>query len=209
MVGQHPLCSRLRRPGGRLVEDYLLRLDESGGCGQWQASDSALFQTSAAANVPTIVLIHGYGTDDDWAVRHGNTFYSLLKQRACGRPFRLIVWSWPADRAERRIRSDVQIKVCRSDVDAYYLARVLSDLPKGAPLGLVGYSLGCRTASGALQLLAAGPVAGRSLAAEALAAWNNAGPRPIRVMMIAAAMDANWLEPCCPRGLAPLAASAF
>ncbi len=106
----------------------------------------------------------------------------------------------------RRVRPDMQIKVCRSDVDAYYLARVLSYLPKGAPLSLVGYSLGCRTASGALQLLAGGPVAGRSLAPEVLAAWKNSGPRPIRVMMLAAAMDANWLEPCCPHGLAPLAA---
>ena len=47
-------------------------------------------------------------------------------------------------------------------------------------------------------------MAGRSLAPEVLAAWKNNGPRPIRVMMVAAALDANWLEPCCPRGLAPL-----
>ena len=106
--------------------------------------------------VPTTVLIHGNGTDEDWAVRHGNEFYGLMKQQACGRPFRLIIWSWPADRVVRRIRPDVQIKVCRSDVEAYYLARVLPNLPKGTPLSLVGYSLGCRTASGALQLLAGG-----------------------------------------------------
>ena len=99
----------------------------------------------------------------------------------------------------------MQIKVCRSDVEAYYLARVLPQLPKGAPLCLTGYSLGCRTASGALQLLAGGSVAGRSLAPEVLAAWNNGGPRPIRVMLVAAAMDADWLESGCPRGLAPLA----
>ena len=106
------------------------------------------------------VPIHGNGTDDEWAVRHGNEFYGLMKQRACGRPFRLVVWSWPADRVVRRIRPDVQIKVCRSDVEAYYLAHVLSGLPKAAPLSLTGYSLGCRTVSGALQLLAGGSVAG-------------------------------------------------
>ncbi len=32
-----------------------------------------------------------------------------------------------------------------------------------------------------------------------------AEPRPIRVMMIAAAMDFDWLEPCSSHGLAPLA----
>ena len=181
------------------------RLDESCGCGQWQTSDAAAFQASALPGVPTTVLVHGYGTDADWAVRHGNELYGLMKQQACGRPFRLIVWSWPADRVGRRPRPDVQMKVCRSDVEAYYLARVLPESAQGTPLSLVGYSLGCRTVSGALQLLAAGSVAGRSLAPEVLAAWNNAGPRPIRVMMLAAAMDADWLEPCCPRGLAPLA----
>ncbi len=181
------------------------RLDESCDCGRWRASDAAAFQASAAPGVPTTVLIHGYGTDADWAVRHGNKLYGLMQQQACGRPFRLIVWSWPAERVGRRPRPNVQIKVCRSDVEAYYLARVLSSLPKGTPLSLVGFSLGCRTASAALQLLAAGPVAGRSLPREALAAWSNGGPRPIRVMMVAAAMDADWLEPCCPHGLAPLA----
>ena len=138
-------------------------------------------------------------------MRHGNAWYASMKQQACGRPFRLIVWSWPAERAEGRIRCDVQFKVCRSDAEAYYRARVLPALPKGTPLSLVGYSLGCRIASGGLELLAGGSDAGRSLPAEPLAAWKNAGPRPIRVMMLAAAMDCNWLEPRCPHGLAPLA----
>ena len=180
------------------------QLDESKGCSRWQAADATAFRATAVPGLPTTVLVHGYDTDADWAVRHGNTLYGSMKQQAGGRPFRLIVWSWPADRVER-LRPDVQMKVCRSDAEAYYLARVLPNLPKGAPLGLVGYSLGCRTVSGALQLLAAGAAAGRSLSPQVLAAWNHAGPRPIRVMMIAPAMDDNWLEACCPRGLAPLA----
>ena len=178
------------------------RLDESCGCGQWQASDAAGFQASAAV-VPTTVLVHGNGTDADWAVRHGNALYAMMTQQAGGRPFRLVVWSWPAEQVVRRPRPDVQIKVCRSDVEAYYLARVLPGLPKGSPLCLMGYSLGCRSVSGALQLLAGGSAACRSLSPQALAAWNNSGPRPMRMMMIAAAMDADWLEPGCPRGLAP------
>jgi pimeloyl-ACP methyl ester carboxylesterase len=179
------------------------RLDESGGCAQWRASDAGTFQATAERGAPTIVLIHGNGTDEDWAVRHGNEFYCLAKRQACGRPFRLVVWSWPADRVVRRVRPDVQMKVCRSDVESYYLAQVLANLPQATPLSLVGYSLGCRTASGALQLLAGGSVAGRSLTAEVVSAWSSAGRRPIRVMMVAAAMDANWLEPNCPHGRAP------
>src|SRR5271157_744347 len=113
-------------PGcGDLESDLLKitywRLDESCGCGKWQASDAATFHASAAPGLPTTILIHGNGTDDDWAVRHGNELYGLMKQRACGCPFRLIVWSWPADRVVRRVRPDMQIKVCRSDVEAEYL----------------------------------------------------------------------------------------
>jgi hypothetical protein len=180
------------------------RLDESSGCGQWQAADAAAFKAAAEPGMPTIVLVHGNDSDAEWAVRHGNEMYRLLKQQACGRPFRLIVWSWPADKVVRRPRPDVQIKVCRSDVEAYYLARVLTWLPKGAPLCLSGYSLGCRTVCGALELLAGGSEAGRTLTSEPLNSWKAAGPRPIRMMLIAAAMDANWLESCCPDGLALL-----
>jgi hypothetical protein len=43
------------------------------------------------------------------------------------------------------------------------------------------------------------------LAPEILAAVRNGPGRPIRVMMLAAAMDFDWLEPCSPEGMAPLA----
>jgi hypothetical protein len=178
------------------------RLSESPSCSQWQSSDAAAFQTSAAASVPTIVLVHGNDSDAEWAVRHGNELHRLLKQQACARPYRLVVWSWPADRILRRNRLDVQIKVCRSDVEAYYLARVLPKVPQGAPLSLIGYSLGCRTVCGALTLLTGGSAAGRSLAPEAVNDWKISGPRPTRMMLIAAAMDAASLEPCSSNGLA-------
>jgi len=187
------------------------RLDESGGApgtpgrARWQAADAAAFQASADAAVPTTVLIHGYGTDDDWAVRHGNEVYGLMKQQAGGRAFRLVIWSWPSERTVRGIRPDVRLKVCRSDAEAYYLARLLAGMPRGEPLGLIGFSLGCRTVSGTLELLAGGSVAGNSLPPTTLDSWKNNGLRPIRVMMLGAAMDADWLEPCSPHGLAPLA----
>ena len=183
------------------------RLVESSGCWQWQAADAAAFQAASDPVLPTTVLIHGYGTDADWAVRHGNDFYAHMKQLACGRPFRLVVWSWPADRSTRSVRGirpDIQMKVCRSDAEAYYLSRLLSGLPRGEPLSLVGFSLGCRTLGGSLQLLAGGTVDGRSLPAASLAAWKSAGPRPIRAIMLAAAVDDDWLEPSAPGGLAPV-----
>ncbi len=184
------------------------RLAESGGCGQWQAADAAAFQTSADPALPTVVLVHGYGTDPDWAVHHGNDLRGLMQQVGCGRPFRLVVWSWPADRASRAvrgIRNDIQMKVCRSDVEAYYLARALAGLSRGEPLSLIGFSLGCRAASGTLELLAGGAAGGRTLPSARLEAWRSSGLRPIRVMLLAPAVDDGWFEPSAGGGLAPLA----
>ena len=184
------------------------RLAETGGCGQWQAADAAAFQASADPALPTVVLIHGYGTDPDWAVHHGNDLRSLMQQVGCGRPFRLVVWSWPADRtsrAVRGIRPDIQMKVCRSEVEAYFLARALSGMPRGEPLSLIGFSLGCRAASGTLELLAGGTAGGRVLPPASLEAWRITGLRPIRVMLLAAAVDDDWFEPSAGGGLAPLA----
>jgi pimeloyl-ACP methyl ester carboxylesterase len=195
-----PGCGDLEAGASQIT---YFRLDEA--CCRWQAADAAAFQAAFTPGVPTIVLVHGNGSDEEAAVQHGNELYCLLKQHACGHPFRLVVWSWPADKVVRRPRPDVQIKVCRSDVEAYYLAHMLAKLPKGAPLTLVGYSLGARTVCGALELLAGGPAACRNLPAETLEAWKASGPRPIRMMLLAAAMDSDWLEPCCPDGLALVA----
>ena len=181
------------------------RLEESGGRSKWTAADAARFGASADPAVPTTVLIHGYGTDSDWAVRHGYEVLGQMRGFACGRPFRLVIWSWPAEHTVRGVRKDIQMKACRSDAEAYYLARVLSVLPRGEPLSLLGFSLGCRTSSGALQLLAGGAAGGRSLPPASLQAWQTSGRRPIRVMMVAAAIDDDWLEPSAPGGLASVA----
>ncbi len=184
------------------------RLADTSRCGQWNASDLAGFQASADPSLPTVVLVHGYGTDPDSAVQHGNEVRNLLQQVGCGRSFRLVVWSWPADRSSRvvrGIRPDIQMKVCRSDVEAYYLARALTGMPRGEPLSLIGFSLGCRAASGALELLAGGAAGGRVLPPTSLETWRSTGLRPIRVMLLAAAVDCGWFEPSAGGGLAPLA----
>ena len=121
---------------------------------------------------------------------HGNVLFADMQRLSCGRPFRLVVWSWPADRSTRTVRGvrpDIRMKACRSDAEAYYLARLLAGLPRGEPLSLLGFSLGCRTEAGTLQLLAGGTSGGRSIPAANVAEWRNPGLRPIRVVMLAAA----------------------
>jgi hypothetical protein len=102
----------------------------------------------------------------------------------------------------RGIRADVQLKVTYSDTESYYLARTLPSVAPGTPVSLVGYSLGCRIAGGALQLLAGGQAGGHRLAPDAIAEWTTGTSRPIRVMLIAAAVDRDWLQPSGRDGLA-------
>jgi hypothetical protein len=56
--------------------------------------------------------------------------------------------------------------------------------------------------AGALHLLAGGTLDGRGLPPANLSAWKTAGPRPIRAIMLAAAVDVDWLQPSAPGGLA-------
>ncbi len=166
--------------------------------------------------------MHGYNTDPDNAVRYGWSLFARLQQWAGPRPFRLVVWSWPSQRTVRPLRADIQLKACVSDTEGYYLARTIAGLepafadPKpnahlartiagptgGSPVSLIGYSYGARIAAASLQLLAGGPVAGRSLPPAVLSAWSGRAT-PIRVALLGAAIDCDSLEPGQPFGLAP------
>ena len=86
-------------------------------------------------------------------------------------------------------------KVDFSDVQSYYLARFLADFQPDAPVSLIGYSLGARVATGAMELLAGGSIADRRLPAEVVVRRARQHPRPFRVVLMAAACDADWLLP--------------
>jgi esterase/lipase superfamily enzyme len=151
--------------------------------------------------VPTAIFIHGNRVDADDAIEEAWCLYQRMKQQACGRPFRFVVWSWPADRIVRRNRPDVQIKACYSDAQGYYLARSLREMPPGAPVTLIGHSFGARAILGALHLMAGGQVAGRALPGAAAGPAQHEPPR-IRAVLAAAAVDADALLPCHAYGLA-------
>ena len=50
-------------------------------------------------------------------------------------------------------------KVDFSDAQSYYLARFLAEFQPDVPVSLIGYSLGARAATGALELLSGGSIA--------------------------------------------------
>jgi len=180
----------------------------------WEPADRDEFLRTTEPAVPTTVYIHGNRTGPSEAVCDAWRIYRRMERDAAGRPFRLVVWSWPAGRVCRRPRLDLRTKACYSDTQAYYLARLLADMPRDARVALVGYSYGARVITGALHILAGGEVAGRRLEDGSLGISDNGAPHgeqpeknagertPFRVVLVAAALDAGSLLPGCRNGLA-------
>ncbi len=184
--------------------------------GTWEQAGRGKFLETTEPAVPTTIYIHGNRTGPSGAVCDAWRIHRRMKRDAAGRPFRLVIWSWPAGRVCRRIRADVQTKACYSDTQGYYLARLLADVPRDARVTLVGYSFGARVITGALHILGGGKVAGRELndgqlpksstdngAGRGEEPERSAGKRiPFRAVLVAAALDAGSLSPGCRNHLA-------
>ena len=142
-----PLCGDLE--AGRTA----IQLWRGGAGDSWLPATATEFLRGDKAGAPTTIFIHGHRTDPDLAVEHGWVLYRHMQEAARGKPFRLVIWSWPADRGARQPRVDAQQKADFSDVQAYYLARLLGDMQADVPVCLVGYSFGARTATGARRVV--------------------------------------------------------
>jgi len=170
---------------------------------QWLPAETADFRATDDVATPTVVFIHGNRTDADEAIMKGWYAYEVIRAASCGRPFRYVIWSWPADQVCRRTRPDTRLKADYSDVEACYLAQWLDQLKPGVKVSLIGHSFGPRIITGALHLLAGGDVAGQSLPPTTVAAWTAGKRNPVRAVLLGSALDADWLAPggCHDRAL--------
>lgn len=160
----------------------------------WTDAGREDFQADPAT--PTVVYIHGNRTHADAAATKGMYAYRSIRSAVGCRPFRFVIWSWPAGRICSRPRNDIPMKADISDVNGYYLAVWLDSLPPKAKVSLIGHSFGPRIIGGALELLAGGEITGRKLPREIADKWRGGKRNPIRVVFLAAAADADWLAPC-------------
>jgi hypothetical protein len=163
---------------------------------QWQSRTADEFLAAQTNDLPTVYYVHGNRVDSQQAVSDAWMALGAVKATAAGKPLRLVIWSWPADRIDGRNRPDVQTKATRSDAQSYYLAWCLSRLDPQARVCLAGYSFGARVITGALHILAGGEIAGQSLDKPV------ARSVPFRAVLVAAALDNDWLMPGHRDGLA-------
>ena len=163
---------------------------------QWVPASLDAFLATDSAAVPTVIFIHGNRVDANRAVCDGWLVLNQLTAAAQGRPFRFVIFSWPADRLNGHSRDDVQCKAVRSDAQSYYVAWLINRMHPGVPLDLIGFSFGARVVTGARELLGGGCLAGQVLPDR------TPGHTPIRAMLVAAALDSDWLLPGHRDGLA-------
>jgi hypothetical protein len=169
-------------------------------CG-WSSANAQDFHDEASAS-PTVVFVHGNQTDANEAVTKGMYAYRTIRSETAGRPFRYVIWSWPADRLSRRHRDDAQLKAAYSDVESYYLAAWLNGLRPEVKVSLVGHSFGPRIISGALHILAGGEIAGKKMPDDTVRAWTAKKRNPLRAVLLATADDFDALAPDGRNGLA-------
>jgi hypothetical protein len=156
----------------------------AGDC-RWEPSSPAALVASDAAT-PIVFTVPGNDTDADASVEFAWTVYERLQET--GRRCRLIVWSWPADKIPGRPRRDAHIKIARTDIESHFLATFVRRLAPSTRVGMIGYSLGARTIGGTLHLLHGESYAGRTLPAAAAAKR-----APMRIALVAGAMDQDAL----------------
>ena len=158
--------------------------------GQGHPADRVTFRHSLRADVPICIAVHGSFASWESVQAGSRNMNHWIRAAAPKRPLQVIFFDWPSDRPLSLLpQIDIGILGLRSGLNGIYLARLIKSLPNGTPLSLIGHSHGARTVSAALHLLGGGTVQGHQ--------WTSSSGinRRIHVVLAAAAIDHQWLDP--------------
>ncbi len=151
----------------------------------WTRSSREAFFETEDPERPTVVFAHGGFTDDSWATCLVLGLAQTLRSYGGGRPVRVVLWKWPAERSARRLRPALWVNMARADFEGLLLARWLRQFDPQTPPILIGYSAGCRIIGRGLSRFAADPGPDSTPATEAR----------FRALLVAGALDADALLP--------------
>lgn len=132
-----------------------LRFYQAKAFGGWSSISTGDLAEAIAGEQPVVVWIHGNRMDFRDAVRSAAQLKRVLDRIDPDHSYRLVAWSWPADRMVRGVRQDSRLKACRSVQEAALLAYWIEQTLPHRTVVLVGYSFGAQTAlKTAAQLVA-------------------------------------------------------
>lgn len=148
---------------------------------------------------PTCVLAHGSFTrmEDVW--QDSECTYCWLRGACPQVPLNFIYFTWPSEGPFALVPNnplstaipclDFGVLGSRAELNGFYLADLIGSLPGPTTVSLIGHSLGARTVASSLHLLGGGTVHGQTRGNLA-----DCGHR-IRVVLAAAAIEHDWLNP--------------
>ncbi len=145
-------------------------------------------------NAPICIMVHGSFVKWEGVLNDSYGTYLWLRNAAPHRPLNVIFFTWPSDETPTKILPlDVNMLGKRAEYNGHYLARLISMLPEQSQISLLGHSHGARTVSSALHLMGGGSVQGVSLSECGISICCHC--RKFRVVLAAAAINHNWLNP--------------
>ncbi len=155
---------------------------------RWNKKEASEFHS--AEDLDTMIVVHGSPATVSLVSEVCLDVYQHLqvvipenKKR-----LRFVIWSWPADRQVTGLVKEFRDQARRSQPQGYYLGRVIDQCRKKNDTVVVGYSMGARVASCALHILAGGK-------SEFAPTIKPISKNPVTYLMVAGAINRDWLEP--------------
>jgi hypothetical protein len=149
----------------------------------------SVLAASLTPGVPVCVVVHGSYVKWQTAVEYSWKTFRWLRKGRPGQPLHVIFYTWPSDAMTLLPHVDFNVLGPRAARNGFYLSRVLQQIPVESPVSFIGHSQGTRSITSLLHLMAGGVVQGTRLANGI-----DRGHR-IRVVLTAAAIDHDWLNP--------------
>jgi esterase/lipase superfamily enzyme len=140
---------------------------------------------------PVCFVVHGSYNRWGDVVAESRKVHRWLKNASPATPLQVVFFSWPSDgNAPFLLPVEIAILGKRSAAHSVYLAKLVTQLPQEQQVCIVGHSHGARVTVAALHLLGGG----RLEEGQVLPAGFTYPPH-LRAVLIAAAIDHNWLNP--------------
>lgn len=197
-------CCKNQLDCGKPCGFQVYRFDGPGG---GRVSNLNDLYASLQPGIPICFMVHGSFVIWESMLRDSAGTYRWLRNAAPDRPVQMIFFTWPSDDTSNWLPNAVDTVDARrlghrAEMNALYLADLVTRVPDHNPISLIGHSHGARMVSAALHLLAGGTVDGRCLRG------GQYHHQRIRAVLAAAAMDHHWFNPGERYGLALYRAEA-
>ncbi|MFM7161056.1 MAG: alpha/beta hydrolase, partial [Planctomycetaceae bacterium] len=136
-------------------------------------------------------MIHGsYNAWSD-VVKESDSNVAFLREAAGGQDVQVVCFTWPSNGyVPMLLPVELRLLGRKAAVHGGYLAQLISRLGRQQPVTVVGHSHGARCAVAALHALGGGTLDDNSRLAR-----GTGSPESLRCVLLAAAVDHDWLNP--------------